>query len=153
MAEEFRMTEYNKFEIDEVGCIPTLDRMNSCLGPASPTALVWALEKGNLQLFSELLLDLDAVQINEELADHSHSTILHLATLSGKVDFVRELLRRREVNPNYSHRIQKRFPIHVAAEQGNNEIISLLLDCGADINSKMENGDTALHVLGKQIMA
>ena len=74
------MTEYTKFETDEVGCIPTLDRMNSCLGPASPTALVWALEKGNLQLFSELLLVLDAAQINEELVDHNHSTILQQLT-------------------------------------------------------------------------
>ena len=68
--------------------------------------------------------------------------------MSGKVEFMHELMRRRDVNPNHPHKVLKKFPIHMVAEQGNDETLGLLLDCGADVNAKMENGDTALHILG-----
>ena len=150
MAETLIMSDLNKFNASEVGCIPSLDRMNSCLGPATTSSLLWAFEKDNIQLFSEQLNDLDLEQIYEELLDYGHSNILHLVAKSGKVDFMRELMARRDVNPNSPHRNEKRFPIHMAAEKGNFKMIELLLNCKADVNSRMENGDTILHVLGKR---
>ena len=149
MAEKFMMSEMTKFSASDVGCIPSLDRMNSCLGPATTSSLLWALEKNNIQLFSEQLMDLDLEQINEELLDQKHSTILHLVTESRKVEFMRELMTRRDVNPNTPHKVLKKFPIHVAAESGDLEMIRLLLKCGADVNARMENGNTPLHVLGR----
>lgn len=143
------MSEYNKFDADDIGCIPSLDRMNSCLGPANTTSLVWALEKGDVQTFAEQLMELDSTQINEELIDRQHSTILHLVVESGRIDFMHELMRRRDINPNHLHTNLKKFPIHVAAEQGDNDMISILLDCGADVNARTESGDTPLHVLGR----
>ena len=89
--------------------------MNSCLGPIS-TELVTAIEEDNLHLFSDIISE-RGFDANEEFADYSYSTILHLAVKSGKTDFVRELLRLRSVNPNHAHKVLKRFPIHVAAEQ------------------------------------
>ena len=149
MAETLMMSELTKFNASEVGCIPSLDRMNSCLVPATTSSLLWALEKDNIQLFREQLMDLDLQQINEELLDYGHSTIVHLVAKSGKVDFMHELMARREVNPNIPHRNEKRFPLHMAAEKGDFDMIKLLLKCGSDVNARMENGETILHVLGK----
>ena len=39
-----------------------------------------------------------------------------------------------------------KFPIHVAVENGQENIVDLLLMCGADVNARMENGSTPLHV-------
>ena len=148
MAEILMMSDLTKFNASDVGCIPSLDRMNSCLGPATASSLLWALEKDNLQLFSEQLMDLDLQQINEELLDYGHSTILHLVAKSGKVDFMQELMARRDVNPNLPHRNEKMFPLHIAAEKGDFDMIKLLLNCGSDVNARTEHGDTILHVLG-----
>ena len=148
MAEQFMMSEVNKFDASEVGCIPSLERMNSCLGPVTTSSLIWALDKDNIQLFSEQLMDLDGEQLNEELTDYQSSTILHIVAMSGKIEFMRELMTRRDINPNMPHKILKKFPLHVAAEKGDSEMIDLLLNCGSDVNARMENGDTPLHVLG-----
>ena len=148
MAEKFNMTALGKFDASDVGCIPSFERMNSCLGPATTSSLLWALENNDLQLFSEQLMELDLQQINEEMLDHGSSTVLHLVAQSGKIEFMREMMTRRDVNPNTPHSVQKRFPVHVAAEKGDVDMIQLLLKCGADVNARMENGDTVLHVLG-----
>ena len=74
---------------------------------------------------------------------------MHLVTESRKVEFMRELMTRRDVSPNTPHKVLKKFPIHVAAESGDLEMIRLLLKCGADVNARMENGNTPLHVLGR----
>ena len=149
MAENFMMSDLKKFDASEMGCIPTFDRMNSCLGPATTSSLLWALEKDNLQLFSEQLMDLDLEQIHEEVGD-ANFTILHLVAQSGKVNFMQELMTRRDVNPNTPHKTLKKYPLHFAAEKGDADMIGFLLKCGADVNARMENGDTILHILGKK---
>ena len=152
MGDQLMMTELNKFKETEAGCIPSLDRMNSCLGPATTSSLAWALKTDNIQLFSEQLMDLDTDQVNEELVDHDSSTILHLVTASGKIEFMRELMTRRDVNLNTPHRRLKNLPLHIAAEKGDIEMIELLLNYGSNVNAQMENGDTPLHVLGNMKM-
>ncbi|KAL1989132.1 hypothetical protein VTN96DRAFT_3679 [Rasamsonia emersonii] len=37
-------------------------------------------------------------------------------------------------------------PLHCAAYKGNEKMVELLLDHGADMHAQMENGDTALHI-------
>ena len=93
-------------------------------------------------------MDLDLEQINEEVGD-ANFTILHLVAQSGKVNFMQELMTRRDVNPNTPHKTLKKYPIHFAAEKGDADMIGFLLKCGADVNARMENGDTILHILGK----
>ena len=93
MAENFMMSDLKKFDASDLGCIPSFDRMNSCLGPATTSSLLWALEKDNLQLFSEQLMDLELEQIYEELGE-ANFTILHLVAQSGKVNFMQEPIQR-----------------------------------------------------------
>lgn len=51
-------------------------------------------------------------------------------------------------NPCYSPKTQvrRKFPLHSASESGHLPIVGLLLAKGADVNGKMENGDTPLHL-------
>ena len=42
-------------------------------------------------------------------------------------------------------RVTKKFPLHLAAENAEVEMLRALLSNGADVNAKMENGSTALH--------
>ena len=51
-------------------------------------------------------------------------------------------------NPCYSPKTQvrRKFPLHSASESGHLPIVGLLLAKGADVNGRMENGDTPLHL-------
>ncbi len=55
----------------------------------------------------------------------------------------------------YSHKGNSsvRFPLHVAAEKGDERCLHWLLLSGADANAKMGNGSTALHVLAARSAA
>ena len=72
--------------------------------------------------------------------------MLYIAVEEEKTDYIRELLRRRDVNPNLPNKVLRKFPLHVAVENGNVEVTKMLLNCGGDVNAKMENGNTALHL-------
>ena len=47
---------------------------------------------------------------------------------------------------NLPHKILSKYPLHIAAEKGLWKIVKILLDAGADVNVKMENGSTPLHL-------
>ena len=61
----------------------------------------------------------------------------------GPVSAVRSAL---DSDPSLLHRSEcDNFGIHIAAWQGNGEIVKLLLDRGADVNACGDGGRTALH--------
>merc|ERR1711862_154869 len=117
--------------------------MNSCVS-APQEEILEAFHDGNLQLFVDKLYE-DNLDVNHEYAEQEGSTLLYLCVSSGKVDFVREILRRRDVNPNHPHRMLKKNSLHVAVENGNLELVSCLLPL-ADVNAKTGNGSTPLHL-------
>lgn len=57
-----------------------------------------------------------------------------------------ELLRNKATNPNQSHKVLQKYPLHVAVEQGSVLLVKSLLQAGADVNAKMADGSTALHI-------
>ena len=57
-----------------------------------------------------------------------------------------ELLRNKGTNPNQSHKVLQKYPLHVAVEQGSVVLVKSLLQAGADVNAKMADGSTALHI-------
>lgn len=117
----------------------------------------------------ELLLDRGA-DIN--MVNTDQHTPLHVASLAGKANIVELLLNRNAdvdgvsittgfdddqindpeillkkytcVNRNESRR--QTSPLHYACMKGHEEIAKLLLDRGANFNSKNSDGNTALHV-------
>ncbi|NJL99309.1 MAG: hypothetical protein HC924_11110 [Synechococcaceae cyanobacterium SM2_3_2] len=64
---------------------------------------------------------------------------LHRAVLSGDVVQVKLLLTLIAIDPN-SPDESGRVPLHLAAWQGNLEMVEALIDAGADINAGNENG-------------
>ena len=64
----------------------------------------------------------------------------HLEAMKLLLDADRSLVNARDSDGS--------TPLHCASWKGHDELVTLLLDCGADINSRNENdhwGDTPLH--------
>ena len=96
------------------------------------------------------LLSEDRVDVNRE---YQENTILQTVVEAERIDFAKEVLRVASCDPNIPNKISKKVALHLAVEKGNLELTKLLLDCGADINAKMQNGNTALHVAAQRSAA
>jgi len=133
---------------DAIGCIP-LERMNSVLTAATPYNLAEAVKEDNLRLFVSLLRDVDANDLDSNIVHQNHMTLMQVLAKSGKTEFLRQLLNRHNasVGINVPHQVLQKFPIHFAAEEGHHEMVRLLLESGADVNARMGDGTTPLHLL------
>jgi len=123
---------------------PLMLRMESCISDPQQELLLVFREQ-NLRAFIDILCD-DTVDVNKEYAEENFQTILQLAVESEKNEFVKEVLRHPNSDPNIPNKVLKKVPLHTAVEKGNAPLTRLLLECGADVNAKMENGNTALHI-------
>jgi hypothetical protein len=75
-------------------------------------------------------------------------TPLHLAALHNQPAIIRMLVLKYKVNieAETSSYFRMMRPLHVAARAGNVEAVDALLSCGADINSTLSSGRTALLI-------
>jgi ankyrin repeat protein len=93
--------------------------------------------------------DMDAAK--HKPIEPAHRGLLHLFAGLGRIDAVELLLKRRFNMEAEAKRLVgelpgKVRPIHLAAQQGRTAVVRLLLDRGADINSRAyPTGQTALH--------
>lgn len=74
--------------------------------------------------------------------DGSGRTILHHAVLGGYIDLVKLVLERRHVRLVNERSINGRTALHIAADRGDREVIELLMNEGADRNSRDNAGNT-----------
>ena len=96
------------------------------------------------------LLSEERLDVNKE---YEEKTILQIVVEAGRFDFAKEVLRVPSCDPNIPNKISKKVALHLAVEKGNLELTKLLLDCGADINAKMQNGNTAIHIAAQRSAA
>ena len=107
--------------------------------------LIKALQNDNFALFCKILNSSED-SIDVEVPEYNLSTPLYTSIEYGKLDFTREILRDGRIDVNRSHERLKKCPIHLASELGRQDIVELLVNAGADVNAKMENGSSALHI-------
>ena len=102
-------------------------------------------------MFSDLLNE-GSVDVNKEYPgeEEKSNTLLHLTVQNESYQFTRELLRHNEVDPNQSHRQSRSTPLHIAVTRANADLVKLLVKSGADVNAKLPDGDTALHLAAKR---
>jgi len=83
-----------------------------------------------------------SIEVSSPFDDNSS---IHSIVRDGKLDELKELIKKK---PEYINSKTKKFgitPLHVAATIGNDSMIQVLLDNKADINLKDKSGSTALH--------
>ena len=70
--------------------------------------------------------------------------------LAGKYDFAKEILKRKNCDPNINNRTTGATPLHLSVMGANVEMTRLLLRSGADLNAKNKDGNTAAHIAALQ---
>lgn len=124
-----------------------INNMSSSQDTNISAKLIRALTNDNFPLFCKILQGSeDTISIDVDVPEYSFSTPFYITIECGKLDFARELLRDARVDVNRPHRRLKKYPIHLASESGRKDLVELLVNAGADVNAKMENGSTALHI-------
>lgn len=76
--------------------------------------------------------------------DQKGRSVLRWAAKGGNTDIIRDVLNIPGINVNEKDTQDGETPLMSAANNGNLEAVRLLLDKGADVNTKGKNGETAL---------
>ena len=72
-------------------------------------------------------------------------TALHFAANEGKLEIVKELLRKQNIDKDAKSTID-RTPLHLAVIRGFIEIVRALIESGANRNSRDFDENTVLHM-------
>ncbi|XP_066974427.1 transient receptor potential cation channel subfamily A member 1 homolog isoform X2 [Macrobrachium rosenbergii] len=101
----------------------------------------YAVHKDHFQNF-QLLLNHDRLDIN--ITNKACDTPLHIAAKEGRYEMCKLALAHPNVKVNYKNR-KGMTPLHIASQENCVNIMQLLLDFGADLNSKDNNVFLPLH--------
>ena len=123
---------------------PRQSSLNSMEGNGS-TALIWAVEKGNEEVLTELLQQKDCdISLKNW---RTKRTALHIACRDGRVEMVRQLASHPRQGSLNSKDCQGTNALMMAVTEGHKEVVTELLqleDC--DINLEDNAKRTALHL-------
>ncbi len=104
------------------------------------TPLMIAAYKGNKDIY-ELVRKASK---NPSAKDQKGRSTLRWATKGGNIDIVRDAITIPRVSVNEQDTADGETPLMSAANTGRDNIVKLLLDNGANVNIKGNNGETAL---------
>ncbi|CAK4654907.1 unnamed protein product [Aphanomyces euteiches] len=104
------------------------------------TALYWASARGNLEIV-KILLEKKA---KASIVNENGETPLFRAIVEGHFDIVVALLEASDPSVNKAN-YEDATPLHEASKKGKLDIVKLLLDHGADVDSTDQDGFTALE--------
>lgn len=104
-----------------------------------------AVEGGNLNVFE--ILKARGARVPPCL--DNTITLMHTAALHGHVTITRKLLKLQRDAIKISDETGK-TPLHLAAKNGNNKVVSVLLNTGSNIHAKDRTGMTPLHFAAEE---
>ncbi|XP_060077187.1 uncharacterized protein LOC132556762 [Ylistrum balloti] len=110
------------------------------------TALLWAARWGHNKTV-EFLIERKA---DVSLENDKKSTALYWAVRYEILETVVILLEKGRANPNQTRLLGLVAPIVMASALGNNEIVKVLIENGADVNIVIRGGETPLHHAAKE---
>ena len=121
-------------------------RTTSCVEDPQSSAMDYLLSN-NLRQLSDLLSD-DKVDTEKQYPDHGHKTLLHVAVEQANTEAVKMLVAGGAKVEHYNT-ILKQTVLHAAATKGDNNMLTMLLQCCGDragyiVNMKDRAGRTAL---------
>ncbi|KAI6170524.1 Suppressor of tumorigenicity 14 protein-like protein [Aphelenchoides bicaudatus] len=103
---------------------------NDSTDSPSVSALYWAAENGSVECV-RILLD-NGAKIDHQ--DNYGETALHIASQEGKFKAAKALINKDPSLVNIANK-DHWYPLHMAAFKGHCDIVSLLLEKGADVNA------------------
>ncbi len=97
-------------------------------------------------------------EIAELLLEHAADYDIWVASALGDVEGVRKMLEADPGLANYqcgrvNNKNASTYPLAMAAREGHLEVVDLLLDSGADVDTKCERNGTVAHISGALIYA
>ena len=120
----------------------TIEDILWIMAKAGHTKLVAPLM--NLSKVTRTCIHLQPLMMNVKLGWRGR-TQLHHCVENGLTTSVKRLLSIRNINVNVKDDMFGSTPLHLAAYNGHIEISRLLLQNGADVNAKSDDGSTPLH--------
>lgn len=108
------------------------------------TPLYLAAEYGHEAVAKLLLANGADPSIASKKNGTNDQTPLHQAALHGFTEIIKELLLNKKANVNAKDAMGN-TPLHLAALEGKQDVIKLLLDNGAEVNEQNDLGNTSLH--------
>jgi len=88
----------------------------------------------------------DLVQATDDVIPEAPKNPLFYAVRNDLTEQVKQALEEEGLNPNEARLQDGLTPLHVAVGKGNDDIVALLLDHGADPSLTQGQGGTALHM-------
>lgn len=104
------------------------------------TAMHWAIDYDRVDILKALTQK--GADINA--TDKNGRTVLHRAAACGKVNLAKILVKAKQINLNALD-IQNYTPLRTAAHHGNGSMVRLLVERGADLDIRNEQGWAALR--------